>query len=391
MKPINAIVLLCCLTIGQAWAQPTYKVALPIVDANAFYAIDLPHQVLGATRTDFADIRIKNSENQEIAWLLKEDIHSGQSSEFVPFQTTVTSAPHRTNVLITTDSTPLSSFILKIKNADVKKKATLSGSNDNKRWFVVKDRFLLSNISNNSQTEALLNLTFPLSDYKYYKMDISDSLSAPLNIMEAGRMKDENYHKRNLLEIPLQSIQIERQGKQTEIHLVYPFKYQIDRLVFFISSPRFFSRDLRVEFPYVASVGTLSHQNGMPQIIPVEMLADTLQMSIFNGDDQPLVIDSIKSYIRKFYLVSALKKGERYTLTYGDKDATFPQYDLSFEQQISDSVPHLQLGKIEQITGTEEQPESSSQWLYFLKTYGIWLIIVVVILQILVMVKKLMK
>ncbi|WP_300699490.1 hypothetical protein [Bacteroides sp.] len=391
MKPINAIVLLCCLTIGQAWAQPTYKVALPIVDADAFYAIDLPHQVLGATRTDFADIRIKNSENQEIAWLLKEDIHSDQSSEFVPFQTTVTSAPHRTNILITTDSTPLSSFILKIKNADVKKKATLSGSNDNKRWFVVKDRFLLSNISNNSQTEALLNLTFPLSDYKYYKMDISDSLSAPLNIMEAGRMKDENYHKRNLLEVPLQSIRIEQQGKQTEIHLVYPFKYQIDRLAFFISSPRFFSRDLRVEFPYVASVGTLSHQNGMPQIIPVEMLADTLQMSIFNGDDQPLVIDSIKSYIRKFYLVSALKKGDRYTLTYGEKDATFPQYDLSFEQQISDSIPHLQLGKIEQITGTEEQPESSSLWLYFLKTYGIWLIIVVVILQILVMVKKLMK
>lgn len=391
MKPINAIVLLCCLTIGQAWAQPTYKVALPIVDADAFYAIDLPHQVLGATRTDFADIRIKNSENQEIAWLLKEDVRSGQSSEFVPFHTTVTSTPHRTNVLITTDSTPLSSFILKIKNADVKKEATLSGSNDSKKWFVVKDRFLLSNISNHSQTEALLNLTFPLSDYKYYKMDISDSLSAPLNIMEAGRMKDENYYKRNLLEVPLRSIRIEQQGKQTEIHLVYPFKYQIDRLAFFISSPRFFSRDLRVEFPYVTSVGTLSHPNGMPQIMPVGMLADTLQMSIFNGDDQPLIIDSIKSYIRKFYLVSALKKGEHYTLTYGDKDTTFPQYDLSFEQQLPDSIPHLQLGNIEQITAAEGQPESSFQWLYYLKTYGIWLIIAVVIIQILVMVKKLMK
>lgn len=391
MKPINIIILLCYLTISEGWAQPTHKVILPVVDADAFYAIDLPHQVLGTVRTDFADIRIKNSENQEIAWLLQEDVRSGQGSEFIPFQTTVTFVPRRTNVLITANNAPLSSFILKIKNADTEKEATLSGSNDRKKWFTVKDRFLISNISNSNRTEALLNLTFPLSDYKYYKMDINDSLSAPLYIVEAGRMKNENYHEQNLQEVPLQTIRIDQQGKRTEIHLIYPFRYQIEHLAFFISSPRFFSRELRVEFPCVASVGTLSHLNSMPQIIPVGILADTLQMSVNNGDDQPLIIDSIKTFIRKFYLVSALKKGERYTLTYGDKDVTFPQYDLSFEQQLPDSITHLQLGNIEQITRTEEQSEPSSKWMYAFKTYGIWLIIAVVILQILLMVKKLLK
>ena len=391
MKPIKIIALLCFMNISTGWAQPTHKVKLPAVDTDAFYAIDLPHQVLGSVRTDFADIRIKNSENQDIAWLVQEDIRSGQGSDFIPFQTSVTSTPRQTNILITTNNTPLSSFILKIKNADVEKEATLSGSNDGKKWFAVKDRFMLSNISNNSRTEALLNLTFPLSDYKYYKMDISDSLSAPLNIMEVGRIKDENYYERNLLEVPLHSIRIEQQEKRTKIQMIYPFRYQIDRLAFFISSPRFFNREMKIDSPYVTSAGTLSHLNGMPQIISVGIIADTLQMSINNGDDQPLIIDSVKAYIRKFYLVSSLKKGEHYTLIYGDKNATYPEYDLSFAQQLPDSIIHLKLGNIEQITAAKKQQEPSSKWLYFFKTYGIWLIIAVVILQILLMVKKMMK
>lgn len=391
MKKINILVLLCCLTVGKGWAQPAYKATLPSIDKDAFYAIDLPHQVLGGALTDLADLRIKDSEGKEVAWLLQEEVRSGHDSQFIPYQTSVTSAARRTNVLITADGKPLSSFILKIKNADAEKEANLAGSNDGKQWFTVRETIWLNNLSSANETEALLYLHFPLSDYKYYKMEINDSLAAPLNIVGVGRIQDESFYERNLQEVPTQSIHIEEKGKWTEIALSYPYKYSIERIAFFISSPKFFSRSVNVSTPSdVSWSNVLTHSNGNPQSFYLGIEAAELKLSVFNGDDQPLAIDSVKTYIRKCYLVAALQKGKDYTLTYGDAKATFPQYDLSFRHQLPADMEHLTIKNIEQAS-QPSPPETPSAWLVFLKKYGIWIIIAVVIVQILLMVKKLMK
>lgn len=394
MRIINIAALLCCLIIGnEGWAQPAYKATLPTVRADAFYAIDLPHEVLGGARTDLADIRIKDSKGQEVAWLLQEDVRSGHDSEFIPYQTTITSTSRRTHVLITANGDSISSFTLKIKNADIEKESTLAGSNDGKKWFAVKDYFRLSNISSSNRTEALLDLSFPLSDYKFYKIEISDSLSAPLNIVGVGKMKDELYYEQGLLEVPLHASSIRQKGKRTEIQLIYPCKYQIERIAFYISSPQYFCRELKMVSPWDAPISTLSHRRTKPQSAPMEVYTDTLRMSVFNGDDQPLTIDSIKTYIRKFYLVAALKQGMSYTFTYGDENASSPQYDLSFRHQLPTYIEHLTVENIKQIPQTvnAQQSEVPSPWIVFLKKYGIWIIIAVVIIQILFMVKKLMK
>lgn len=391
MKKINILVLLCCLTIGKGWAQPAYKAALPTIPKDAFYAIDLPQQVLGCTLNDFSDIRIKNSDGKEVAWLLQEDVRSGHDSEFIPYQTSVTSATRRTNLLITTDRKPLSSFILKIKNADTEKEANLTGSNDGKQWFAVRETIRLNNISSTSETEALLYLNFPLSDYKYYKMAINDSLTTPLNIVGVGRIKDESFYERNLLEVPAQQVRMQEKGKWTEIELTYPYKYAIERVAFYISSPKFFSRTVNIAVPAdVSWSNVLTHSNGNPQSFALGVEASALKLSVFNGDDQPLTIDSVKTYIRKYYLVAALQKGGNYTLTYGDPKATFPQYDLSFRHQLPAEIEHLTIKNIEQAAQLAS-PEAPSAWLVFLKKYGIWIIIAVVIVQILLMVRKLMK
>ncbi|WP_455593280.1 hypothetical protein [Bacteroides sp.] len=392
MKQINIVILFCCLLAGKMSAQPAYKATLPAVHANAFYAIDLPHQVVGAAAPDFADIRIVDNNNKEVAWLLQEDVRSGYDSEFVPFQTTITTSPRRTHLLVETNGNPLSSFVLNIKNADVEKEASLRGSNDGKKWFAVKEFIRLNNISSVNQTVAFLDINFPLSDYKFYKMDIIDSLSAPLNIIAAGRMKDESFYERKLLDVPVKNIRMQEKGKSTEIELTYPFQYPIERLSFFISSPQYFNRAISVVKPAGCPwSSTLSHGNGNPQSLSLGLRTSTLKLSISNGDDQPLNIDSIKTYIRKYYLVAALKEGIDYTLTYGDRGARFPQYDLSFSQQLPDSLEHITVKNFEEIPQIVVQPEVPSPWMVFLKKYGIWLIIAVIIIQILLMVKKLLK
>lgn len=391
MKLFNIIALFFCLVPGKGEAQSTHKASLPVIDADAFYVIDLPYEVLGGARPDLADVRILDGKGKEVAWLLREDAESNRSSEFIPLPMEISSMPRRTDVLITAAGTSLSSFVLRIKNADVNKEAALLGSNDGTKWFAVRDRFQLNRTSSPDQTEAFLDLTFPLSDYKLYKLSLNDSLSAPLNVVGVGRMKTESFYKQHLLEVPLKMSRIETKEKDSDIQLVLPFKFQVERLGFYVSSPRYYHRRLELSQPFSGHFTTfLSNENGYPQPVDLSVYSDTLRLSIQNGDDQPLTVDSVKAFVRKYCLIAELKKGVSYALTYGDPQAAFPQYDLSFSKQLPDSIGHLAISDIERLP-VIAQPEESSLWLTFLKTYGIWIIITLVILQILYMVRKMMK
>lgn len=267
-----AIVLLLCLWVGEGWAQPIGKAALPAVSTDGFYAIDLPYQVLGGACRDKADIRIKRADGTEVAWLLREDV------------------------------------------------------------------------------------------------------------------------EQNLINIPLEESVIKKKGKETDIRIVLPFRCQISNLLFYISSPAYYNRKLSVsDSAYGSFTETLSASGDSLQVLSCNLYTDTLRMSVYNGDDQPLKIDSIKVLTPKVYLIAALKGGEAYSLTYGDKQAVFPQYDLSFRTQLPDSLGHLTLGEVELLPLVPPLSEPSSWWLPWLKQYGIWIVIVLVILQILYMVRKMMK
>lgn len=200
------------------------------------------------------------------------------------------------------------------------------------------------------------------------------------------------FNKRHLLEVPLKISHRGVEEKKTRLQLVLPFKFQVEQLVFYISSPRYFHRELELVRPFSSSIfSTLSNENGSPQAVTLGVYGDTLQLSIFNGDDRPLTVDSVKAYVRKYYLVAGLEKGVNYTLTYGDERLSFPQYDLSFAKQLPDSIEHLVIGHLERQLSAPAKLEEPSVWLSFFKTYGIWLVILLIIVQLLYMVRKMIK
>lgn len=409
MKVLVNIVLFFLLIAGNGLAQPIYKAQLLPVGSDGFYAIDLSAEILGGASPDLSDVRILDGNGKEVAWLLKEDIEQNSNNEFIPFQTEIISEQLKTDLLIDTKGKPLSSFILQIKNADADKNAFLLGSNDRKNWFVVKEHLLLTNTSSPNRTNAFLNLEFPLSDYQYYKLSVNDSLSAPLNVIGVGIVKNESYYKKQIVDIPVKKYAIGEEGKYTDLEIIFPFKYQIEGIVFYISYPQYYNRDIKLYLPatkrsftkkrllkdrehdYMPGYyeETLSADNGNPVTIGYNQYTDTLKMSIYNGDDQPLTIDSVKAYTSKLYLIAGLKKGNTYTLTYGDKKASFPNYDLSFGKQLPDSIQHISVVNIEQLS-VPQQP-GSDKWLFFFKTYGVWLVIAFVIVQILLMVRKIVR
>lgn len=390
-KTMNRLTHIFAILLGllatNVWSQPTYKATLPAPDVTGFYKINLPYEVLGASRSDLADIRIKDEKGREVAWLLRKDEEHIFRNEFIPFPTEIQSGKYQTDVYIVADGKPVSSFIIHLKNADSDKKATLLGSYDRKTWYTVKEHLRLNDINNPYDTESFIELKFPLSDYACYKMSIKDSLSSPLNIIEAGYRQKESFLKQMQVEIPLVKSEIRIQEKRTDIKLVFPYRNRVSELAFYISAPQYFRRN--IIFHSSLGTGVLTADHGKPLRVACDQYSDTLILSVNNGDDRPLTIDSIKAFTPGYYLIAGLEQGVNYTMTYGDGSASMPDYDLSFSLHISDNIAPLTPMNIEKLPLTlSEEP---SVWMIYLKKYGVWTVILLIILQILYAVRRLLK
>lgn len=95
-----------------------------------------------------ADIRIKDEKGREATWLLRKDEERIFRNEFIPFPTGIQIGKHQTDVIIKTNGKQVSSFVMRLKNGDSDKKATLLGSHDQKTWYTVKEHLRLNGISN---------------------------------------------------------------------------------------------------------------------------------------------------------------------------------------------------------------------------------------------------
>ena len=87
-------------------------------------------------------------------------------------------------------------------------------------------------------------------------------------------------------------------------------------------------------------------------------------------------------------LVARLKAGT-YTLTYGDGSAIAPRYDLTFRKRVPYETPHLSLLSIEKLPESPLPPPD--RWMVFLKTYGVWIVLILVMVQLLYMVFRMLK
>lgn len=386
MNRITNILVLWCLLVMGTSAQPTYRATLPVVRTTGFYKIDLPYQVVGASSSDLADVRIKDENGKEVAWMLRKDEVRISRNDFIPFPAHISRGKNQTEVMVETSGKPVSSFMLRIKNTDSDKKAFLQGSYDRKAWYSVSEHVQLKGINNPTDTEAFIELKFPLSDYPYYKITIKDSLSSPLNIIGVGCLQNESSVTQRLMNIPLKNYKIHENGKYTEINVDFPFKYHLSELVFYISAPLYYQRDIRFLPSHREKI--LKGSGGKPVVVACPQYTDSLIVHINNGDDRPLVVDSVKVYGPKYHLIAHLEEGLRYFLTYGDKNADFPQYDLSFSMYLSDSIAAIQPTEIQSIPLPE--PVALTPWTKYLKTYGLWGVIIFIIVQILYVVRKLL-
>src|ERR1017187_5469646 len=217
--------ILVLLYLQLSFAQNfLYQASLPLQDSTGFYKIELIPSVNTKLKDDFADLRIIDNEGKETPYILKHDYRISTVSNFKEYpiidkkiiKDSITQIIFRNN---TRERISMFSFV--IRNAEVIKQMKLSGSDDMKQWFVVKEWESCGPFRNNKNDSIISLYPIPVSDYEYFKIEIDDKHSDPVNIIKIGYYEDAtNYSGLTEIKSALQ-ITDSAKKKTTWAHIIF--------------------------------------------------------------------------------------------------------------------------------------------------------------------------
>ncbi|MBC7922242.1 MAG: hypothetical protein H7Z75_14265 [Ferruginibacter sp.] len=370
--------LLALVRTGQG--QPfRYRADVEPVAQGGFCRIMLSPSVLGHLNEQLSDIRLYDDQQREVPYLLKREKPVQYNTLFREYEVVskvMTPKVGTSLVLRNAAKNRINNLSLVIKNANVRKKARLSGSNDAQTWFVIEEEYHLGAIDNDAATTEAKLLNFPLSDYEYYRLDINDSLSAPLNILRAGYY-DEYAENGKYSEIP--GLTFTRRdstaSRQSYFRLLLKDTVRMDKLTVQVRAPTLYRRTARLcqrvmrrgkrgrrswEYQPVGSLELRSSGENTGYLNGLR--AKELYLIIDNEDNPPLAIGGLKAHQLNTYLVVELRPGKPYHLEFADRTAdrpgtAAPSYDLRYFQ---DKIPtRLATVRIGEITATQSARNSS--------------------------------
>lgn len=350
----NAIVVLLSLisyTVSVAQVF-TGEATLPKVEKDGFYRIPLTPELTKYLTDDFSNIRIYNSANAEVPYVLETESPRYFTEEFKEYE--IIEKRQIKNcctslVLRNPEGNSINNIVLSIRNAAITKNATLLGSDNQQDWFALKESFSISSIYNESKTSEIKIVDFPLSNYTYYNLQFDDSTSAPLNIVKAGYFKTstEDGKFTEILNRTVQSDSLKE--KRTFITISLDTTYHVDRLLLAMQGPAYFLRyaslsvkkqrlnkKKEVEFIFEPILG-FEISSKQPSILEFTgMRTSELLIEIDNRDNPSLQVASVNALQLNRYLTAWLKADDVYRLKLGNAEMQQPNYDLVF---FKDKIP----------------------------------------------------
>ncbi|HSC38422.1 MAG TPA: hypothetical protein VLD19_11135, partial [Chitinophagaceae bacterium] len=258
LNKISAFSLLACSCL-QSPAQMgfQYRAALDSVSQNGFYQINLLPGLAARLQPNLADIRIVDTAGKQVPYILKSDTPSFTQEWFsdLPIISNKKEADRQTHVVI--ENVPgkeLSELLLVIKNTDAKRTVSLSGSDDNRNWYIIKENILLADMFIAEGDHFIQALRFPNSKYRYFKLTINGKDVLPVNIIKAGFF-GKSLVSGTYVPVPGPRIVYKEEGKYTYMFLRFDDNYFIDRLMLQsgFGGTRFYYRTLLI---YAGAIGS---------------------------------------------------------------------------------------------------------------------------------------
>lgn len=324
---------------------------LETVPADGFYKIFLSPAEVPYLNRLLTNVRLLDSAKQEVPYVLAEEqpvYHQRLFKEYEIESRDITPGVSTVVRLHNPQQTAINNISLLVKNADVTKRASLTGSDDGEQWFVVRENFTLYPVRNTHAVTEVRAIEFPLTNYRFYKLAISDSVSAPINILKAG-WYDQSVTHGLFTRVPDSvSVSTNAQEKRTYIRLAFRKPQLVDKIELSMTGAAFFQRNGFVttehtrtvkkrEERYTEHLENFTVRAGQTTVITFTGLqTNNLTLCIDNGDSPALTVNELKPYQLNRYLVAWLEKDHSYVIGFKTPDTAAPRYDL---QYFRDSIP----------------------------------------------------
>lgn len=370
-KLMLLMLLLPALVVCRAQSVFAYKTALENVKNPGFYKIVLQPQIVAKCRKELHDIRIFDLNGNQVPYLLRTDYNNYSESNFIelPMLSVQQNTDSQTHVVVQNKlNKPLSELILVIRNMDASRTVTISGSDDQQRWFVIKENIILDNMSSTGNDRFNQSIQFPASSYKYFNIIINGKGLLPINIMRAGVYEDLRYSSKYVA-LPAPAIYQKDSVNKSYIRLTFNEEYVIEKVILNVEGPKYFNRQVLVSEEYFSNQNAYHLRPDATTISSVDIKTKELNLVIYNEDNPALQIKSAKAYQLNTYLLTWLEPGNTYTLLFGDAAARAPRYDLQFfKDSIQNNFKEIAIGPIttNPLVSTTKQPENHQKTLLWL-------------------------
>jgi hypothetical protein len=339
------VVALLFIEAGTLFAQDyVAESSLSECKENGYYKFEVTPELSSWLSKDFSNLRVLNDSGVQIPYVI-ETGHDYITREYAEYRIVEKKnfAGCCTKVVIESpDGKKINNIYLRIRNADVHKTGSLSGSDDGKNWFALRDKFYFDGINGGDNVSELRLLDFPLSNYRFYQLSIDDSTSAPLNVLSVGYYsvveKTASYVEIDPIDV---AIVDSLKGKKTLIDLRFDMPHLIDRIIvkaegppLFVRQGILFSVDEHVNKkgdvePTFEPLTEFAVSNDQPAVLKLPQIkAKHLRIVIRNYDNPPLKKYQVEVLQQRRYGIAWLEKGTKYSLFVGNETMSSPQYDL---------------------------------------------------------------
>ena len=382
----------CSFSYGQM-NKYNYKRELQGI-SDQWHTIILPNEIFGKISQDFTDIRIfgltEDKDTIEAPYLLRISTEK-ISSKDVAFNTL--NASHNDKGYYFTFEIPTKESINQIKldftqdNFDWR--VTLEGSQDQNNWFTVVEKYRILSIKNDLTDFQFTKVVFPSSKYRFFRLLIDSQEKPELSVarITKNEITDGTFRNYRIKKINAKD---NKQTKQTEIDVELQLPVRVSQIHIGVSDTFDYYRSMTIKYladsfkteqgwKYNYSTLTTGTLNSIEknEFQFSSRTVQKLKIFIYNHDNPPLTIDTIqvKGYIHE--LVTRLTDQATYYLTYGNKRAVRPHYDIDrFTDNIPETLAPLKLGN-ELTIEKKEKPVAGP--LFKNKTW-LWTIMTIIIL-----------
>lgn len=384
MRPAISLIAFLLAATAVLAQEAAWRSTIGPVERSGHYLVLLSPEVVGRSQPSLNDIRIMAPDSTLLPTLMRTETARLSEAQGVSFTVLRNEQIGKRTVVEfeVPAGTLMDGLELGIRNAEVRKTARITGSDDREHWFMVKDEGL--SFTGSGPARSLRWLDLPLSDHRYYRIALNDSLTAPVQVLSVGHTVQARSEGRYVSAGNVHWDRSEEKGR-TVLRIYGDHPLLIDRILYatadttpFIRQARMYTQrsEWRTEKRRRKALVTRREDFGGHTLASYQrrvldgpgLAVDTLYLVVENGDDRPLSITNLEALQLERCMHVRLEAGVRYILTTGDQLAVAPRFDIAhFRDSLPTPIDTLRIGALLPISPASDTPppfDLSSIWLW---------------------------